>query len=246
MRKLIFVLLFAALPTLSFANEGGPHLDKANIDLHDKASLQRGAKLFTNYCLSCHSAQYMRFNRMARDIGLTDEQVKENMMFVTDKIGQPMKVSMPSADAKRWFGNPPPDLSVIARARGNDYIYTYLRSFYLDPSRPSGVNNTVFPLVAMPDVLWELEGLKAPITETKIDAEGNKHEIITGFKMVKEGSMSPAEFDQAARDLTNFLAYVAEPVKLERQRLGIWVLLFLSVFLVVAYLLKKEYWKDVH
>ncbi len=245
MKKLIVALMFA-LPAAVMASGAGPHLEHANIDLSDKASLQRGAKLFSNYCLSCHSAAYQRYNRMGRDIGLTEDQVRENLMFAGDKVGETMTIAMPQADAKRWFGNPPPDLSVITRARGVDYVYTYLKTFYVDENRPFGVNNAVFPEVGMPHVLWELEGLKKAIHKTVVDHEGNETSMIAGYEMVKPGSMSESEYDQAARDLTAFLSYTGEPIKLERQRLGVWVLLFLAIFFVFAYALKKEYWKDIH
>lgn len=245
MKKLIIALLFA-LPAAAMAAGAGPHLEPANIDLNDKASLQRGARLFVNYCLSCHSAAYQRYNRMGRDIGLTEEQVAENLLLAGEKVGETMTIAMQQGDAKRWFGAPPPDLSVIARARGVDYIYTYLKTFYIDEKRPFGVNNAVFPAASMPHVLWELEGLKKAITKTEVDAQGTETTVITGYEMVRAGSMSEAEYDQAARDLTAFLTYTGEPVKLERQRLGIWVLLFLAIFFVFAYALKKEYWKDVH
>lgn len=245
MKKLIIAMLFA-LPGAVMASGGGVHLEHANIDLSDKASLQRGAKLFVNYCLSCHSAAYQRYNRMGRDIGLSDDQVKENLMFAADKVGETMTIAMPGGDAKRWFGNPPPDLSVITRARGVDYIYTYLKTFYIDENRPFGVNNAVFPEVGMPHVLWELEGMKKAITKTEVDHEGNEKTVISGYEIVEPGSMTEAEYDQAARDLTNFLTYTGEPVKLERQRLGVWVLLFLVILFVVSYALKKEYWKDIH
>ncbi|MCW8829519.1 MAG: cytochrome c1 [Gammaproteobacteria bacterium] len=244
MKKLIIALLFA-LPVAVMA-AGGAHLEKANIDLSDKASLQRGAKLFVNYCLSCHSAAYQRYNRMGRDIGLSDAQVQENLMLAGEKVGETMTIAMPQSDAKRWFGNPPPDLSVMARARGTDYIYTYLKTFYIDENRPFGVNNAVFPDVGMPHVLWELEGQKKAITKTETDADGNETTVITGYEVVKPGSMSEAEYDQAARDMTNFMVYMSEPVVLKRQQIGIWVLLFLGIFFIVAYALKKEYWKDVH
>ncbi len=245
MRKLIIAVLFTALPGLSVAAGGGAHLDKAPIDLDDKASLQRGAKLFVNYCLSCHSAQYLRYSRMGQDLGLTDDQVKENLMLASDKIGDTMKVAMPVAGSKKWFGNPPPDLSVIARARGADFLYTYLRTFYVDEARPFGVNNPVFPDVGMPHVLWELEGLKKPVYKT-VEHGAESQQVIAGYEQVVPGSMSPAEYDQAAADLTNFMVYMAEPVRAQRQQLGIYVLLFLGAFFVVAYLLKKEYWRDVH
>jgi len=245
MKKLIIAFVISLLPVLAYANEGG-HYDKANIDPTDQASLQRGAKLFVNYCLSCHSAKYERYNRMARDIGLTDAQVKQNLMFASEKVGETMTIAMHGADAKKWFGNPPPDLSVIARSRGVDYLYTYLRTFYQDDKRPFGVNNLAFKDVGMPAVLEELQGIQKPVYKTVQNAEGDDEQVIEGLELVKPGKMSPAEYDQAARDLVNFLAYVAEPVKLERQRLGIYVLLFLAVFFVIAYALKKEYWKDVH
>lgn len=245
MKKLIIALLFV-LPAAAMASGAGPHMEPADIDLHDKASLQRGAKLFVNYCLSCHSAAYQRYNRMGRDIGLTDAEVRDNLMFAAGKVGETMTVAMPQAAAKGWFGAPPPDLSVIARARGVDYIFNYLKTFYIDEKRPFGVNNVMFPNASMPHVLWELEGLKKALTKTEVDAQGNETTVITGFEMVKPGKMNEAEFDQAARDLTAFLVYTGEPIKLERQRLGIWVLLFLAIFFVFAYALKKEYWKDVH
>jgi ubiquinol-cytochrome c reductase cytochrome c1 subunit len=245
MKKLIVAFVFAALPVLSMA-AGGAHLEKANIDLHDNASLQRGAKLFVNYCLSCHSAAYQRYNRMGRDIGLTEKQVKENLMLASEKIGETMTIAMPSSDAKKWFGNPPPDLSVIARARGADWLYTYFKTFYIDESRPFGVNNAVFADVGMPHVLWELEGSKKVVKKTETDHDGNQHTVITGYEMVTPGIMSESEYDQAARDLTAFLVYTGEPVQLKRQQLGIYVLIFLFFFFIVAYMLKKEYWKDVH
>ncbi len=242
MKKLIVAFVLAALPVLGMASGAGPHLDKANIDLHDNASLQRGAKLFVNYCLSCHSAAYQRYNRMGKDIGLTDDQVKANLMLASDKVGDTMTIAMPQGGAKKWFGNPPPDLSVIARARGADYLYTYFKTFYIDEKRPFGVNNAVFPDVGMPHVLWELEGMKKAVKKT--DEHGTT--VITGYEMVKPGKMSADEYDQAARDLTNFLVYTGEPVQLKRQQLGVYVLLFLFVFFIIAYMLKKEYWKDVH
>jgi len=237
MRKLIIAFVMAALPALSMAS-GGMHLEHANADVSDIESLQRGAKTFVNYCLSCHSAQYMRYNRMGKDLGLTDEQVKENLMFTTDKIGDTMTVAMSQADATAWFGNPPPDLSVIARARGADWLYTYFKTFYVDDKKPMGFNNAVFPDVGMPHVLWELEGLKA----AKKDDHGN----ISGYEVIQPGKLSADEYDQVAHDLTNFLVYVGEPIQLERKRLGFWVLLFLAIFFVFAYALKKEYWKDIH
>ena len=242
MKKLIITFLLALLPVLGLASEGGNY-DKANIDLSDQASLQRGAKYFVNYCLSCHSAKFERFNRMAQDLGLTEDEVKENLMFDPDKkIGDTMTVAMNPNDANSWFGVTPPDLSVLIRARGVDYIYTYLRSFYLDDSRPTGVNNVVFPNAGMPDVLWQLQGLQK--ANFKTDANGQKE--VESLEQVTPGSMSTEEFDQVARDLTAFLSYVGEPIQMKRRALGKWVLLFIAVFFVLSYLLKKEYWKDVH
>ena len=246
MKKLIIAFLLAAAPVLGLAAGGGAHLDDANIDLSDQASLQRGAKYFVNYCLSCHSAKYQRYNRMARDLGLTEEEVKDNLMFTTDKIGETMNIAMPEAQAAEWFGTAPPDLSVIARARGVDWLYTYLRSFYLDDSRPFGVNNIVFPDVGMPHVLWELQGAQKAVYKTEKDAAGNDVEVFDHFEQVTPGLMSPEQYDEMARDLTNFLSYVGEPVQLERKALGVKVLIFIAIFFVLAYLLKKEYWKDVH
>ena len=241
MKKLLLALLLSVAPSLGWGASSAVHLDDADIDLSDQASLQRGAKYFVNYCLSCHSAQYQRYNRMGRDLGLTDNEVKENLMFASDKIGDTMTVAMDPDDAAQWFGVAPPDLSVITRARGVDWIYTYLRSFYIDDARPFGVNNLVFPDVGMPHVLWKQQGLqRAVFTEE----DGKKH--FERFELVEPGMMDPEEFDSAMRDLTAFLSYVGEPVQLERKRLGVWVLLFIAVFFVLAYLLKKEYWKDVH
>ncbi len=246
MKKLIIAFLLAMAPMLGLASGTGPQLDPANIDLGDQASLQRGAKYFVNYCLSCHSAKYQRYNRMARDLGLTEDEVEKNLMFTTDKIGDTMNVAMDPEQANKWFGVTPPDLSVIVRARGVDYIYTYLRSFYLDESRPFGVNNVVFPAAGMPHVLWKLQGAQKAVFRTETDADGNEHEIFDRFEQVTPGTLSAEEYDQVARDLTAFLSYVGEPIQMKRKQLGVWVLLFIAVFFVLAYLLKKEYWKDIH
>ena len=246
MKKLIVAFLLAAAPMLGLASGAGPHLDAADIDLGDQASLQRGAKYFANYCLSCHSAKFQRYNRMAKDLGLTEQEVTDNLMFTTDKIGDTMNIAMTEEQGTAWFGNPPPDLSVLIRARGEDYIYTYLRSFYLDDKRPFGVNNTVFPDVGMPHVLWELQGTQKAVYKMEKDAAGHEVEVFDRLEPVTPGLLSAEEYDQVARDLTAFLSYVGEPIQMERKRLGVWVLLFIAVFFVVAYLLKKEYWKDIH
>ncbi len=247
MKKIIVALVLMALPGLTAAAGGaGFPLEKAPIDLHNKASLQKGAKLFVNYCMGCHSLEHQRYNRMARDIGLTDEQVKENLIFTGAKVGDTMRNAMPKADAKQWFGVVPPDLTLIARSRGVDYLYTYLLTFYQDATRPFGVNNAAFPNAGMPHVLWELQGMQKPVYAVHKDAAGHESKVLKGFELAQPGSMSPPEFKQAMVDLVNFLAYVGEPIQLERQRIGIWVLLFLGLLCVVFYLLKKEYWKDVH
>ncbi len=247
MKKLIGILLLLAAPMAAMAS-GHAHLDSANIDLNNKEALHNGAKYFVNYCMGCHSLQYERWERMANDLGLSKEQVMDNLVFTDAKFGDTMKNAMPAEDAAKWFGTAPPDLSLIVRSKkgGPDWLYTYLRSFYLDPSRPFGVNNHVFKDVGMPHVLWELQGLQKAKFRTEKDAEGNEHEVFEGFELVQPGIMSPEEYDAMVRDLTTFLAYVSEPVKLKRQHLGIWVILFLIVFTVLAYLMKKEYWKDVH
>ena len=246
MKKLIVAFLLAAAPLLGFAAGGGAKLDDANIDLGDNESLQRGAKYFMNYCLSCHSAKYQRYNRMAKDLGLTEEEVINNLMFTTDKIGDTMNIAMTEEQGTAWFGNPPPDLSVLIRARGVDWVYTYLRSFYLDDKRPFGVNNVVFPDVGMPHVLWELQGAQKAVFITEKDAQGNERQVFDRFEPVTPGLLSAEEYDQVARDLTAFMSYIGEPIQMERKRLGVWVLLFIAVFFVFAYLLKKEYWKDIH
>ncbi|MCU7878422.1 MAG: cytochrome c1 [Candidatus Thiodiazotropha sp. (ex Lucinoma borealis)] len=246
MKKLIVAFLLAAAPLLGLAAGGGVHLDDADIDLGDQASLQRGAKYFMNYCLSCHSAKYQRYNRMAKDLGLTKDEVVQNLMFTTDKIGNTMDIAMTAEQGTEWFGSPPPDLSVISRARGVDWIYTYLRSFYLDEKRPFGVNNLVFPDVGMPHVLWELQGAQKAVFKLEKGSSGNDIQVFDHFEPVTQGTVSAEEYDQVARDLTAFLSYVGEPIQMERKRLGVWVLLFIAVFFVMAYLLKKEYWKDVH
>jgi ubiquinol-cytochrome c reductase cytochrome c1 subunit len=245
MKKRLLPLLLIIVSALTLAAEEGVHLDKANIDPDNQQSLQRGARLFVNYCLSCHAAGLMRYERMGQDLGISEQQVAENLMFTGGKVGDLMTVATNPQDAVEWFGTVPPDLSVIARSRGVDWLYTYLRSFYLDPSRVTGVNNLVFPDVGMPDVLWELQGWQKPVITTVKDPDGTERKVID-LELVQPGLMSPTEFDRAVRDLVNFLDYMAEPGKHDRQALGVKVILFLLVFLVVAYLMKKEFWKDVH
>jgi ubiquinol-cytochrome c reductase cytochrome c1 subunit len=244
MKKRLLPLLLIFVPALTLA-AGGVHLDKANIDPDNQQSLQRGARLFVNYCLSCHAAGLMRYERMGQALGISELEVAENLMFTGGKVGDLMTVATDPEDAVEWFGTVPPDLSVIARSRSVDWLYTYLRSFYLDPSRVTGVNNLVFPDVGMPDVLWELQGWQKPVITTVKDTDGTERKVIE-LELEEPGLMSPKEFDRAVRDLVNFLDYMAEPGKHDRQALGVKVILFLLVFLVVAYLMKKEFWKDVH
>lgn len=256
MRKTLIAALFLVFPLGTFAAGGGVPLDEVDIDLHNKDSLQRGARLFVNYCLSCHSAAFMRYNRMGQDLGLSDDMVMENLMFIGDfskkregepeKVGATMEVAMHPEHAKDWFGTTPPDLSVIARSRGANWLYTYLRSFYVDDNRPFGVNNTIFPEVSMPHVMWEMEGMKTPIYEEYTAEDGTVSKRIADYEYVTKGTRTKPEFDSDMRDLVNFMVYMGEPAKLQRYSLGIWVLLFLALLFVVSYALKKEYWKDVH
>ena len=243
MKKLIAILALALLPLTGFASGAGPELLSADVDLTDKAALQRGARTFVNYCQGCHTAKYFRYQRM-QDFGLTDDEIRENLMFGNAKIGDLMTIAMPQVDATEWFGAAPPDLTLTARLKhgGADWLYSYLKGFYADDSRPMGVNNTVFPNVGMPHVLWELQGVQQAVF--KEDAHGNK--IVDHLEAPVGGSMSAEEYDGMARDLTTFMVHIAEPMKLERQRIGIYVMLFLLIFFVVAIMLKKEFWKDVH
>jgi ubiquinol-cytochrome c reductase cytochrome c1 subunit len=242
MNKLILMLALL-LPMGAQANEG-PRLDKAPINPGNQASLQRGARIFVNYCLNCHSAASMRYNRL-RDIGLSEEQIKNNLMFAAEKVGETMTVAMDKKDAKKWFGAVPPDLSVIARARGADWLYTYLRGFYRDDSRPTGWNNVVFDKVGMPHVLSELQGEQRLRVEQTVDAHGNRTEVHR-LVLDKPGKLSPAEYDATVADLVNYLVFMGEPARPTRIALGIVVLLFLGLLLIPVYALKREYWKDVH
>ena len=235
MRKTIAILL-CLVSGIVHASEV-KDLDRVHIDLGDEVSLQRGARTFVNYCLSCHSAAYMRYNRLGRDLGMSDEVVEENLMFASDKVGDLMTVTMSVAHGKNWFGVAPPDLTLITRSRGPDWVYTYLRSFYVDDESETGWNNNIFPNVAMPHVLYEWQGTQRAVME-----DGK----VADFEIQKSGTMSAVEYDDAIRDLTNFLVYLGEPVKMHRGKIGLWVLLFLGILGYFSYLLNKEYWKDVH
>ncbi|TEW56643.1 cytochrome c1 [Psychromonas sp. RZ22] len=245
MKKLLIALV-ALVPSLVFAAGAAVHLDKANYDLTDKASLQNGAKLFMNYCSACHSTAHQRYQRVATDLGIPDDLMRENLIFTDSKIGELMHNSMDKKDAAKWFGNAPLDLTLEARLRGPDWIYTYLRSFYKDPERPFGVNNTVFKDVAMPHVLEELQGIPTATFETITDEHGNEHKVVVALHSSETGEMSSDEYDRAVLDLVNFLVYSGEPNKLERQSLGFWVIGFLIILFILSYLLKKEYWRDIH
>ncbi|WP_116474408.1 cytochrome c1 [Zobellella maritima] len=244
MKKLI-IAVFAFLPALAMAAGGNVHLDEADYDLSDKASLQNGAKLFMNYCSGCHSTQYQRYNRVAQDLGIPEDIMQANLNFTGVPVGSLMENSIPEKGAANWFGAPPPDLTLVARVRGADWLYTYLRSFYADDSRPFGVNNLVFPSVGMPHVLEPLQGTPRLETVTRT-VDGHEVQTPVGITADGNGEMTAEEFDGAVLDIVNFLVYSGEPMKLERQRLGYWVLGFLAIFFVFAYLLKKEYWRDIH
>lgn len=256
MKKLVFALLLALMPMTGFAAGGNePHLDEMVPDLSNKASLQNGMKLFTNYCMGCHSLQYQRYSRAAEDLDIPADLVEEKLIFSDDlAFNDQMRNAMQEGDAVSWFGAAPPDLTLEARLRGTDWIYTYLRSFYKDPERPLGVNNTVFPLVGMPNALEPLQGVQEMVcAETDRPVPGHEPDPLTGkyqscevLKVTQAGMLEPAAFDQAVYDLTNFLAYVGEPSKLQAQALGPKVLIFIFIFGVIAYLLKREYWRDIH
>jgi ubiquinol-cytochrome c reductase cytochrome c1 subunit len=230
MKKIILsIILGIIIPSMTLASEDA-RLMKAKINLDDQESLQRGARNFINYCLNCHSASYMRYNRL-NDIGLSNEEIKKNLLFTTDKVGELMNISMDPVEAKKWFGANPPNLTVTARSRGKDWIYSYLRTFYTDESRSLGWNNLVYPNAAMPHVLWELQGTQ---------------ELINGkLELVKPGLLSKQEYDQFVLDTTNYMVFMSEPVKLIRQKIGYFVIGFLLVLLVLVINLKREFWKDI-
>ena len=255
MKKLLITLLVAlGFVGQALANSGGIQWDKFPREkMTDLPSLQHGAKLFVNHCLNCHSAAFMRYNRM-RDIGLTEEEIKKYLMFTTDKVGDTMRVSLDPKQAKEWFGGVPPDLTLVARSRadigkgsGADYLYTYLRTYYRDPAAATGWNNLAFPNVGMPNVLWELQGQRvAKFTEQKDAHDPSKttHEF-AGFEQTSPGTMTPAQFDESVADLVAFMQWMADPNQALRVRLGVWVLLFMAVFTVIVWRLNAAYWKDV-
>jgi ubiquinol-cytochrome c reductase cytochrome c1 subunit len=230
MRAFAFILLFTPLAALAASTSY--RLDPSPHDPRDLVSLQAGARTYVNYCLGCHSLQYMRYSGLG-EIGLSEAQVKEHLLFTADKVGEPIRGPLDAKAAKVWFGVNPPDLSVIARVRGPDWLYTYLRTFYRDPKTVTGWNNPVYPNVAMPHALWQLQGERG--------WDDKEHRLTE----ISKGSMSPTEYDAAVRDLVNFLVYAGEPAAASRKSIGIVVLFVLGVLFIFAYLLKKEFWKDV-
>jgi len=228
----------------AWCEEGDVALLQSGTDIKNIESLQRGARNFMNYCSGCHSLKYLRYNRMAADLQIPESELP-NLMFTSSKPFDGINSAMP-ADAEGWFGRQPPDLSLIARARGGDYIYSFLKGFYADKSRIWGVNNLYLPNAAMPHILYPLQGSQKPVFKNIPDGGGSARMVLTGVEPMTPGAMKPEEYDQFVRDITNFLEYAAEPIRAKRQSLGVFVMLFLLVFFVLAYLMKKEYWKDVH
>ena len=237
---------FLLLPAASFSvfAAGGGALEHSGVNVNDTASLQRGAKWYVNYCLSCHSISYMRYNRLAEDLDLSEDMVMQNLVFSNAKFGETMDIAMDPEQAKKWFGKTPPDLSLIGRSRGADWLYAYLRGFYQDET--GGWNNTHLPNASMPHVLWPLQGIQTPMYRQETDEAGYTHEVIDHFVVTTPGKQSAEEFDRTARDIAAFLTYAGEPAQLKRKGVGIWVVIFLAFFTFIAYLLKAEYWRDVH
>jgi ubiquinol-cytochrome c reductase cytochrome c1 subunit len=245
-----FLVLFAAAGSPAHA-AGGETIayDKAPNKTNDLVALQNGAKLFVNYCLNCHSAAYMRYNRL-QDIGLSAGQIKDNLLFATDKVGDQMKSAINPKEAKDWFGGVPPDLTLVARSRSNehgsgaDYLYTYLRTYYRDEAKVTGWNNLAFPNVGMPHVLWELQGSRKPMFEVTKE-HGHEVKLLKGWEQVTPGLMTPLQYDQAIGDLVNYMQWMSEPVQNSRVRVGVWVVMFLGIFSIFAWRLNAAYWKDI-
>jgi len=251
-RKFIVAAVACMLPIFAQAAGGGGYIETVHLQPNNKASLQRGARTYVNYCIACHSLNYLRYNRMANDLSLPADIVEDNLIFTSNANGEAHKVTdmmsntMTTEYAKGAFGVAPPDLSLIARSRGVDWLYTYLKTFHVDESRSTtGHNNLAFPDVGMPNVLWELQGLQRAVYTEKDDGDGRTHQVFEGFEQITEGQLSTKEYDKVVRDLVNFLYYAAEPGRAQRISMGIWVMLFLFVFTAGAYVLKKEWWRDV-
>jgi ubiquinol-cytochrome c reductase cytochrome c1 subunit len=243
--KPLGILLLLALPAGAALAEEENGLLEADTNINNTESLQRGARNFMNYCSGCHSLKYVRYNRMAADLKIPLPELTQNLMFTSDKPFDDVISAMPP-DSEKWFGKRPPDLSLIARSKGTDYIYSFLKGFYVDKTRIWGVNNYYLPNAAMPFVLAPLQGLQKPVFKNLPDAHGDAKMVLSGVELMTPGALKPEEYDQFVRDITNFLDYAGEPIKAKRQSMGIYVILFLLVFFVFAWLLKKEYWKDVH
>lgn len=243
-RKLA-IAVCVVMPVAAFAADPLVPLEHANVDVTNRAALQRGAALFVNNCMGCHSIQYMRWNRVAADIGISEELLTQYLQVTGERPGDQMRIAMPAGDAEGWFGLAPPDLSLVTRSRGTDWVYSFLLNFYVDDAQPLGVNNLTFPQTGMPHVLWEMQGLQRAVFSEPADGAGGARKF-ERFEQVTEGSASPDEYRRAVRDITTFLAYLGEPVRAERQGLGMLVIFFLLVFFGFAYMLKREYWKDVH
>lgn len=245
MKTILLALFLITIAIMSsgplMASGGGVPLASANVDVDDVESVQRGAKVFSEYCLSCHSAKFVRFNRIGNDLGMTEEEVMSGLNNLGLKYGSPMEISMSEDYAKKAFGAAPPDLSLVSRSRGVDWLYTYLTSFYADPSRTTGHNNTVFKDVGMPNIFWKQQGVQKPVYE-----KHGEDEVLVGVEVTDKGTMNPEEFNSMIRDLVAFLSYIGEPNQSYRKTLGIYVLIFLGLLFVVSYAMKKEFWKDVH
>jgi len=229
----------------ALAAGGAIHLEPANLEQDNAASLRRGARNFMNYCSGCHSAKYVRFNTIGKALGLSDEQLIDNLMFNAEKTFETIQTAMPAADAAVWYGKAPPDLSLMARAKGADYVYNFLKGFYIAEGSPTGVDNTILPGTSMPHVLWELQGYQAAVFETHENKDGSVTKAFADFEQLSAGSMDAEDYDDFVRDTVNFLAYIAEPIRSDRRKLGVWVLMFLIFFYILAAQLKKAIWKDV-
>lgn len=244
--KIWLIVFFCALPLMGAQAEGtGIPLKQITANANDLASVRRGAQIFANDCFSCHSVRYMRYSQLAKGLGLSDAQVLKNLALPGAKIGDPMIVAMPSKEAKHWFGIAPPDLTLVARLRGPSWLYAYLTGFYLDAKLPHGVNNAVFPNVAMPDILWQQQGYQVPVYKMVKDEEGKPIRTLVSFKQVTKGTLTPAQNDKMVHDLINYLTYVSAPYAKKSHEVGLWYILGLILFTIVAYALKRVYWKDI-
>jgi ubiquinol-cytochrome c reductase cytochrome c1 subunit len=241
---LVVSACFVSAP--GFASGGGAQMEHADIDPDNINSLQRGAANFMNYCSGCHSAQYVRYKTIGNDLDLSDEMLIENLMFNAEKTFETIQASMPADDAARWYGTAPPDLSLMARAKGVDHVYNFLKGFYIDSDSPTGVDNLQLPGTSMPHVLWELQGYQAAHFTEHNNEDGSVTTTFEGFEQMTAGTMDSEDYDEFIRDTVNFLAYIAEPIRSDRRKLGVWVLMFLTFFLILSRMLKKQIWKDVN